>query len=263
MKYIVFDLEFNQDPDSITETDLKTDHDLNILSNKKYPYEIIQIGAVKLDENLSVTDTFNRYVKPSIYGRISPHITELTGITSEMLKPEAPFKYVYKDFLEFAENKENILCVWGIIDIKTLYKNARYHNLDENMIPQKYINIQPYAAVYLGESRKRLLSLSYCARALGIEINSTFHDALHDAMYTAEIFKILYHSPIKPALFNPQAENKPQQPAKMVLDFSMLIAQFEKMFKREMTPEEKEIIRLAYHMGKTGQFLKKEDSPNK
>lgn len=45
----------------------------------------------------------------------------------------------------------------------------------------------------------------------------------------------------------------------MTLDFPMLIGQLEKMFKREMSKEEKEIIRLAYHMGKTGQFLKADE----
>jgi hypothetical protein len=35
-----------------------------------------------------------------------------------------------------------------------------------------------------------------------------------------------------------------------------LIQQFEKMYDREMTKEEKSIIILAYKMGKTNQFLK-------
>ncbi|HPU63333.1 MAG TPA: 3'-5' exonuclease [Mobilitalea sp.] len=266
MKYIVIDLEFNQDPDSLINSEIDNSvSDSNNPSPKiRYPYEIIQIGAVKLDENLRPEGTFNRYVKPTIYGSITPHITELTGITLERLQSETTFGKVYDEFTEFIEDKENILCVWGIIDIKTLYKNIKYHNLDESLLPKKYINIQPYTSVYLGQSKKRLLNLKFCAEALGIEINSTFHDALHDAMYTAEIFRKIFHSSIKPDLYIPAKEKpegeKPERQPRKVLNFSKLIAQFEKMFKREMTKEEKEIIRLAYHMGKTGQFLETDNN---
>lgn len=93
---------------------------------------------------------------------------------------------------------------------------------------------------------------------MGIETGSSFHDALHDALYTAEIFRILFRSSIKPNLYQPVTKDTTKKTVKKVLNFSKLIAQFEKMFSREMTDEEKEIIRLAYHMGKTGQFLETE-----
>jgi len=43
---------------------------------------------------------------------------------------------------------------------------------------------------------------------------------------------------------------------KKIIDVDALIYQFEKMYSREMTEEEKSIIILAYKMGKTNQFLK-------
>jgi len=260
MKYVVFDLEFNQDPDSLTDPGLTANPELNNISAKKrYPNEIIQIGAVKLDEELQQAGTFNRLVKPSLYARISPYITELTGITSEMLQSEDGFSHVYNDFIEFIGDEDTILCVWGMSDMKELYRSVKYHNLDENLLPDKYINIQPYASVHLGQPKKKLLRLSYCIEAMGIEIAAPFHDALHDALYTAQIFKKLYNPAIAPKIYKPSGIPKHYGPARPVLDFPGLIAQFEKMFSREMTAEEKEIIRLAYHMGKTGQFLKTDD----
>ena len=80
MHYIVLDLEFNQDPESIIDLSLIPG---NLIKKNKYPQEIIQIGAVKLDENLNIIEPFNRLVKPSIYGHISPFITELTGLTKK------------------------------------------------------------------------------------------------------------------------------------------------------------------------------------
>ena len=44
--------------------------------------EIIQIGAVKLNEDYQLTDRFSLNVKPE-YSPVMPHITALTGIRQE------------------------------------------------------------------------------------------------------------------------------------------------------------------------------------
>ena len=58
MNYIVFDLEWNQCPYGKEK------------ENKKLPFEIIEIGAVKLDENRNVIDSFQEIVKPAVYHRL-------------------------------------------------------------------------------------------------------------------------------------------------------------------------------------------------
>jgi len=42
--------------------------------------EIIEIGAVKLDENLEVVDTFSQYVRPVISPELSDFCKTLTSI---------------------------------------------------------------------------------------------------------------------------------------------------------------------------------------
>ena len=247
MHYIVFDLEFNQDPDSL------------MIPQGKYSFEIIQFGAVKLDSDFNRVGTFSRLVKPSIYSRISEFITELTGITTDSLKSEQTFSQVYKEFLEFVNEPEIVLCIWGMADMKELIRNAIYHKLDEKLLPNRYINIQPLTSVHFGLPKKKPLGLKYCVEALNIDISYAFHDALNDALYTAEVFKKVYNSGVKPRRYDPTVALKAIRPAKMTLEFPMLISQLEKMFSKEMTVEEQEIIRLAYHMGKTGQFLKADD----
>ncbi len=95
MYYIVLDLEFNQDFSSLQRLDLKGNRSL---------LEIIQIGAVKLDNNLNTIDSFNRYIKPSIYAKVSEFITELTGITTEQLMKEKEFPQVYHEFTQFIKS---------------------------------------------------------------------------------------------------------------------------------------------------------------
>ncbi|MGB8451162.1 MAG: hypothetical protein WCD89_02415 [Anaerocolumna sp.] len=56
MNYIVFDLEFNQDLPSLQEDDRIFRQIDTLVTDKKalsqFPYEIIQIGAVKLEGQL-------------------------------------------------------------------------------------------------------------------------------------------------------------------------------------------------------------------
>ena len=180
MQYIVFDLELNQDiPLSKNRS----------RSKGKYPFEIIQIGAIKLDSNLNTIDTFNSYVKPDIYTRVSPFITKLTKITTRQLNREKLFPDVYKDFIKFIGNKKYIFCTWGMSDIVELFKSTHYYKLDTKSLSKLYINIQPYVSTYFGLSSKKLLSLQSAVESLGISIPYGFHNALYDAYYAAEIFK--------------------------------------------------------------------------
>jgi DNA polymerase III epsilon subunit-like protein len=257
MHYIVFDLEFNQDPHSLMIPHLRPD---TPDKKGKYPFEIIQFGAVKLDMDFNNVGSFSRLIKPSIYSRISEFVTELTGITTDSLKAEQDFSQIYKEFLEFVNEPEMVLCVWGMTDMKELIRNAIYHKLDEKLLPNRYINIQPQASVHLGMPKKKPLGLKYCVEALDIKTSYSFHDALNDALYTAEVFKKVYTSEVKPRRYDYALALKSVRQPKMTLDFPMLISQLEKMFSKEMTVEEKEIIRLAYHMGKTGQFLKADET---
>jgi DNA polymerase III epsilon subunit-like protein len=245
MQYVVFDLEMNQDYSSPKD---------NTQSLSKYPFEIIQIGAVKLDSSFHIIATFDRYVKPSIYETISPFITELTGITTFQLYNEDPFHKVFEAFINFINNDDTILVTWGMTDIKQLYKDAGFHEVDLSAIPHQYINLQPYASLHFGYPASQLLKLQHSVEALNIPMTVPFHNALNDAYYTMEIFKKLYHSFMQPQIYDPAlVTNKIRQPKK-VIDYDSLISQFEKMFKRSMNDEEQEIIRLAYHMGKTNQF---------
>ena len=45
------------------------------------PFEIIQIGALKLNENLETISTFDSLIKPTIYKYIHPFVANLTKIT--------------------------------------------------------------------------------------------------------------------------------------------------------------------------------------
>ncbi|MDA3731748.1 exonuclease domain-containing protein [Niameybacter massiliensis] len=246
MHYIVFDLEFNQDAESLQNFEHAA---------TRFPFEIIQIGAVKLDEHFNLVSTFNHYIKPTFYKRLSPFIAELTQITPEQLEEGDLFPLVYETYLQFIGEEEITWVVWGMSDMKELFRNVFYHHLDQAPLPKHFINIQPYTSTYFNLSAKKLLKLEDAITKLELPLSHAFHNALHDAYYTAEIFRKVYTPTIKPMIYDPFFKPAhPRQPKRRV-NYHALIEQFEKMYDRPMTAEEQALIKLAYNMGKTQQFL--------
>ncbi|MDW8802707.1 exonuclease domain-containing protein [Clostridium sp. A1-XYC3] len=247
MSYIVFDLEFNQSYNSHKEGS-------NV--NPLCPFEIIQLGAIKLDKNLKITSVLDRLVKPEVYSELNPFIKDLTNINPEELYNANPFKDVFEEFINFIEDSKNILCIWGMTDIKELLRNVHYHKLDLSVIPRDYIDIQRYASRYLNCPKGTNIGLHKAVESYGILTNYEFHNAINDAYYTAEVFNRIFNKKIKPKKYNIEDYIAPkrQNNSKPKIDNDKLISQFEKMFNREMTEEEKSIIKLAYMMGRTNQF---------
>jgi len=248
MNYIVFDLEFNQGYNLGVETE-------NVI-DPKCPFEIIQIGALKLNENFEKIGVLDVLVKPEIYTTINPFVKEITGLTMDELNYGKSFKEMYNEFIEFLKPDKNILCVWGTSDIKELFRNLEYHKLDISPIPTEYINIQSYASKALNCQKGINIGLSNAAQLLDIPIESKLHNAFNDAYYTAEVFKKIYTNEIKVKVYNPHKHSGLNRVTSQnyKLDTYNLMKQFEKMFVRELTHDEKSIIKLAYIMGKTNQF---------
>lgn len=250
MDYIVFDLELNQET-TAPKRKPSTGATLPL------PFEIIQIGAVRLDSDFNTVASFNRLVKPYLYEKINPFVAELTGITAEQLQREQPFPEIYREFSEFAGGDASVFCVWGASDMKQLYRSVEFHHLSNCNITRKYINLQPYASMYFHYPAKTQLRLEYTVRALGIPVEHSFHDAFYDAYYTGEILKKIHNPFIKAETYDPAGVGtRPVRSPRRTIDTQGLIEQFEKMYDRAMTREERDIILLAYKMGKTSQFLK-------
>lgn len=242
MNYIIYDLEFNQKYSKDDET-------------SKLQFEILQIGGLKLNDNLDTISLFSTLVKPTVYPQINPYIEVLTKITSEEANLHNTFPDVYNDFINFIGSEEFILCIWGTADIKELTRNIEFHNLDDKMKIKKYIDVQKIASTKLNCPKGTRIGLRNAVEFFNIPIESDFHDAFNDAFYTAEIFKKLHTSTIEPVIYTEKYYSERTSEPKTKIDTDKLFNQFEKMYNREMTDEEKSIIKLSYIMGKTNQFL--------
>lgn len=243
MNYIIFDLEFNQ----------KHPNDKNTKS-PSLMFEIIQIGALKLNEHLETIDSFNALIKPTVHTIIHPYVEELTNITTDQVSMWKTFPETYRNFLEFAGTSDIIWGVWGSDDITQFIKNIRFHNLPDSNLSKSYIDIQKHASKYCNYPEGCKIGLKNAVDTLNIIRNNEFHNALNDAFYTSEVFKCINNNKIKPKLYS-YPINKKRTSVRETINSIALINQFEKIYGRQMTAEEKEIIKLAYMMGKTRQFI--------
>jgi len=169
MNYIILDTEFNKPAYSR----------LNV-------QEIIEIGAVKLNDKLQNVGAFKMFIKPHIYLSLNKHVGKITQITNEDLKYTVTFVSVLKYFRTWVnENEEHIFCCWGYDDIREIQNNCKYYNISYNWF-KPWFNIQDaYMKLFNLEKNP---SLKDTVAKHNIQIDDPFHRALNDSFYTAKIF---------------------------------------------------------------------------
>jgi len=244
MKYAIIDFEYNQ------PFNFEKNENGKVVGN--CPFEIIQIGAVKVDgENI---ENFNAYIKPEIYERLNPFVKKITDISKETLKNEDSFKNVYKSFHKFIDEPEIVLCFWGNNDIRELFKNLKYHNIDYSLLNPMFINIQTLACEYLEVPTGKTIGLKNACEALNINMDLNFHNALNDAIYTAEVFKIVKQKKMRKEVFNIKTLSKKAVSKNYKVNHPLLYKEAERDFGRLLTKKEKKIIRKFYELGRLKSF---------
>ncbi len=179
MNYIVLDLEWNQGrKDSY--------------NSKRLPFEVIEIGAAKLDDNFNIIDQYGSIVKPKIHRHLHPAIRELLNYDETLLRTGRPFYEVYREFEEWCGD-DYIFCTWGPLDLIHLQQNMDYYYFKNLPYPLKYYDVQEiFAVTKLGDKNKHP-SLEKAVEKMKIPIDGAFHCAKNDAYYTARVFQKMSH----------------------------------------------------------------------
>lgn len=163
-------------------------------STQKFINEIIEIGAVKLDEHLQVVDTFSELVKPVVSKKLRSRIKNLTHITNEDICTGKPFSEVVDRFKKWIGN-DAIVMTWGDTDIRTLLSNFKLL-LRKNSIDfiSSYVDLQRYCQCFINMENVQQAGLSYAAECLEIDSEQyPHHRALDDSLLSAECFKKVYN----------------------------------------------------------------------
>ncbi len=174
MNYIVMDLEWNQSSDGSEEV------------CKVLPFEIIEIGAIKLNSERKMIGEFSELIKPQVYHEMH-HITgKLIHLEMDELEKGQPFVNIEEKFRQWC-GEDYLFCTWGPLDLVELQRNIRYYGLEPlGDGPIAYLDVQKLFSIAY-EDRKSRRTLEYAIDFLHIEKDIPFHRAFSDAYYTAKV----------------------------------------------------------------------------
>lgn len=184
MNIIVMDLEWNQN--SLGKKERNSDQPV---------FEIIEMGAVKLNENYEITDKFSQLIKPQIYHTMHKITADLIHLQMKELKNGKDFSTVMKDFMEWC-GEDYIFATWGPLDLLELQRNIKYYNLESlSDKPIKYYDVQKLFSLGIMKEKTRK-TLEFAIDYFNIEKDIPFHRAFSDAYYTAKVFQKLVNPDI-------------------------------------------------------------------
>jgi inhibitor of KinA sporulation pathway (predicted exonuclease) len=180
MNYIVIDLEFNG----------RKHYDI-------YPMEVIELGAVKLNEKLEIIDTFQSYIKPKY--KVNRFALQFCGITEEtLMKKGRPFVDVIPEFIDFCGNDYKMLA-WGCSDFFSLFVDCKV-----NAIPDAWLHDR-----LLDMSKSFEGGLQQALQTHELNSLGQHHSALDDALNAVQLLKL------KPDIVDRTSYYKPD-PVKLV-----------------------------------------------
>lgn len=180
MNYIIFDLEWNN------AYNYKTKKGIN---------EIIEIGAVILNDNLEITDTFKQLIKPRISKKLGSRFKNLTNITKEEINQfGVDFDDAFADFERWCSRGDNIFLSWSTSDLYTLIGNfVRFKGSADIPFIRKYVDLQKYCMQFIECTDSNQISLSNYANIMNIDLSDkNLHRALEDCFVEAYCFKKVF-----------------------------------------------------------------------
>ncbi len=187
MHYVVMDLEWNQASSrEAVHPDLV--------------FEIIEIGAVKLDESGCVVDEFDALIRPTVYPELYFRVREVVHMSTKLLEREGrPFAEVIEEFFAWC-GPDAVFCTWGSMDLTEFQRNILYFGIENPFpFPLFYYDVQKlYSLSY--EDGKARSALETAVDRLGLFMGEPFHRAVSDAYYTGLVMGALPMKQLKPML---------------------------------------------------------------
>lgn len=155
-------------------------------------HEIIQIGAVLLDNNDKEIAQFETYVKPR-HSILRQYITDLTHIEQKHIDSAPDIEDALNSLCEILVDKENtIMCTWSDSDTTVILKELDVKNITNDTITKlcnSYIDLQKEFSTKVKMEHR--INLTKALTLIGNDFKGVEHGALADAINTARIYKEL------------------------------------------------------------------------
>lgn len=184
MNYIILDLEWNQSSTGEEEV------------TKVLPFEIVEIGAIKLNSEREMVGEFSELVKPQVYHEMHHITSKLIHLQMDQLEQGQDFVKVVKQFFGWC-GEDFMFCTWGPLDLTELQRNLRYYGMRPlSDGPFKFLDVQKLFSIAY-EDKKSRRTLEHAIDFLHIDKDIPFHRAFSDAYYTAKVLALMEEDILK------------------------------------------------------------------
>lgn len=152
--------------------------------------EVIEIGAVKTNEEFQQIDGFRQLIRPVIYRKMNPYIQKMLAITMKDLQDADPLRTVIEEFFGWCEDCDTLIA-WSSNDFGVLEKNLSHIGMKVPEHLKRYDVQMAYS--YRTEKSIRNYALKTAVEAMELPEpeEQSYHDAYYDAQFTAAIGRAL------------------------------------------------------------------------
>lgn len=163
----------------------------------KYGYEIIQIGAVLLDEEFKEIAKLSQFVRPD-HGVIDNFISDLTGIHQSQVKNAPGIREAILHMLDWLGDRQYKVYAWSDSDYKQLMHELTGKQIQDDRILEfmeldRWVN---YQKVFSDRYEfNRAIGLEEALGLAKIDPKGSFHDGLWDAVNTGKLIATLELNP--------------------------------------------------------------------
>jgi inhibitor of KinA sporulation pathway (predicted exonuclease) len=176
---------------------------IDINKPKGFINEIIEIGAVKCNENGDIIDEFQCFVKPKKFPILSNFCKELTSIKQEDIDIAYFFPDCMHSFILWATNidydynnvndiiNSNVTFIsWGEYDRRQFRNDSELSNINENWISSlNHKSLKHLHSEWNKLNYPKGIGLGRACKFENIEFTGTAHRGIDDAKNIAKIFK--------------------------------------------------------------------------
>ena len=161
----------------------------------RYINEIIEIGAVKLDNNLKETESFSSMIKPVFSKKLNTYVKSLTKINDKELNNAENFENIINNFINWCNpDEETVFLTWSDTDLHVLFENYKeILNLEKVEFINKYTDLQKYIQQFVKTENNNQISLKSAAEIYGINTDGfSLHRAEDDSRVCAKLLSLTY-----------------------------------------------------------------------
>ena len=146
--------------------------------------EIIEIGAVLLDEALRPIEEWQTFVRPQQHPLLTKFCMELTSIQQSDVDGAPTFPEAIAALGRFIAGRNVLFCSWGDYDRVQFGRDAQRHGV-ALPLGQDHLNVKIAFSKALGQRRR--MGVGQAIARLGLTFEGTAHRGIDDARNIARL----------------------------------------------------------------------------